>query len=106
MTSTLASTMTSTMTSTGTKTTADIEAAKKDVADCEKSVKDLECVIDGALNMIYQNHLAEEDVMIQKAIILSARESLISAKQELEWAKQSLGAQENRIGLLSCDNSK
>jgi hypothetical protein len=85
---------------------ADIEAAKKDVLDCEKSVKDLEHIIEGALNMIYQNHLTEEDAIIQKTIILSAKESIISARQELEWAKQSLDAKEKRLGLCEIRNTQ
>ena len=67
-----------------------VENAKKAVTDYEKQVKALEQVIEGALNIIYQNHLTDEEVRIQKAIILSAKESLISAKEELAWAKQSL----------------
>jgi len=67
-----------------------VENAKKAVTDYEKQVKSLEQVIEGALNIIYQNHLSDEEVRIQKAIILSAKESLISAKEELAWAKQSL----------------
>ena len=71
-------------------TTAVIEVAKMQVAEHEKSVKALECMIKAALDMIYQNILSDEDVQIQKAIIHSAKESLISAKEELAWAKQSL----------------
>jgi hypothetical protein len=71
-------------------TTAVIEVAKMQVAEHEKSVKALECMIKAALDMIYQNRLTEEEIMVQKAIINSAKESLISARQELEWAKQSL----------------
>jgi hypothetical protein len=85
---------------------ADIEAAQKDVVDCEKSVKALERIIEEALNMIYQNHLTEEDAMIQKTIILSAKESLISAKEELAWAKQSLDAKAKRVGCLPLENNQ
>ena len=84
---------------------ADIEAAQKDVVDCEKSVKALERIIEGALNMIYQNILSDEDVRIQIAIINSAKESLISAKEELAWAKQSLDAKEKRLGLCEIRNT-
>jgi len=77
-------------------TTAVIEVAKMQVAEHEKSVKALECMIKAALDMIYQNILSDEDVQIQKAIINSAKESLISARQELEWAKQSLDISGNR----------
>jgi len=84
---------------------ADIEAAQKDVVDREKSLKDLERVIEGALNMIYQNILSDEDVRIQIAIINSAKESLISAKEELAWAKQSLDAKEKRLGLCEIRNT-
>ena len=78
-------------------TTAVIEVAKMQVAEHEKSVKALECMIKAALDMIYQNILSDEDVQIQKAIINSAKESLISARQELEWAKQSLDISGNRM---------
>ena len=94
------------MSSSSTVTSADIEAAQKDVVNYEKSVKDLERVIAEALNMIYQNHLTEEDATIQKAIILSAKESLISARQELEWAKQSLDAKTKRVGCLPLENNQ
>jgi len=85
---------------------ADIEAAQKDVVDREKSLKDLERVIEGALNMIYQNHLTDEDAMIQRTIIVSAKESIISALQELEWAKQSLEAKEKRAGCVPLENNQ
>jgi hypothetical protein len=80
-----------TMSITGTMNVA-VERAKAQVTEHEKSVKALERIIEEALNTIYQNQLTEEEIMIQKAIIHSAKESLISAKEELAWAKQSLDA--------------
>jgi len=67
-----------------------VERAKVRLAEHEKSVKALELIIEEALNKIYQNRLTEEEIMIQKAIIHSAKESLISAREKLAWAKQSL----------------
>ena len=52
------------------------------LADAERRIADIQCIISSAVDAIYDSTLGEDEIRLQKAVIASAKESLYDARQE------------------------